>query len=181
MHSQVESGRKVAVTVSDTGIGIPRNKLATIFLPFEQVRARVCVLRFCWDARACVFAAGLLRRSEVRGWNRRDCCKPKCIPYLGCAICLPTTNNFNSRPEWAPRPVPVCAAGGHVHQPQVRRLWTGAQHRAGACVCACVCGYVRACVYVCACICVGGGGLGGQGLMPMTRRGRRQELRGQPR
>ncbi|KAG2431901.1 hypothetical protein HXX76_009392 [Chlamydomonas incerta] len=34
---QVESGRKVAVTVSDTGIGIPRNKLATIFLPFEQV------------------------------------------------------------------------------------------------------------------------------------------------
>lgn len=35
---QVEAGRKVAVTVSDTGIGIPRNKLATIFLPFEQVR-----------------------------------------------------------------------------------------------------------------------------------------------
>ncbi|KXZ46245.1 hypothetical protein GPECTOR_45g115 [Gonium pectorale] len=34
---QVEGGRKVAVTVSDTGIGIPRNKLATIFLPFEQV------------------------------------------------------------------------------------------------------------------------------------------------
>ncbi|GIL60978.1 hypothetical protein Vafri_15766 [Volvox africanus] len=34
---QVEGGRRVAVTVSDTGIGIPRNKLATIFLPFEQV------------------------------------------------------------------------------------------------------------------------------------------------
>lgn len=31
-------GRMVAVSVLDTGIGIPRHKLDTIFQPFEQVR-----------------------------------------------------------------------------------------------------------------------------------------------
>lgn len=29
----------VEVSVSDTGIGIPKSKLVAIFLPFEQVRA----------------------------------------------------------------------------------------------------------------------------------------------
>jgi hypothetical protein len=45
VFAKVEGGRKVAVTVSDTGIGIPKNKLASIFLPFEQVRRDSCLQR----------------------------------------------------------------------------------------------------------------------------------------
>jgi signal transduction histidine kinase len=38
-----KGGDVVAVSVHDTGIGVPAHKLDDIFAPFAQVRARVCV------------------------------------------------------------------------------------------------------------------------------------------
>jgi hypothetical protein len=44
-----DAGKRVAVMVQDTGMGIPKGKLAAIFLPFEQVRpARESVCTPCW-------------------------------------------------------------------------------------------------------------------------------------
>lgn len=45
-----DGGSRVAVMVQDSGIGIPKNKLTTIFLPFEQVGAQKCTARRLFSA-----------------------------------------------------------------------------------------------------------------------------------
>jgi hypothetical protein len=73
----------VAVHVTDTGIGIPKQKLASIFLPFEQVRLKndcadaaahdaqaegqVCVSLFCAHSSCFCRAAFYASLSVVHG------------------------------------------------------------------------------------------------------------------
>ncbi len=116
----------MAVTVSDTGIGIPRNKLATIFLPFEQVRHEGRGVARTVSCSAAHSAGG---PNAMRVYSSQTA-----VPVLVCSkgafgggeAASVLCEGFELQ-----HCAPFSCPGGHVHQPQVRWLRPGAQHRAG--------------------------------------------------